>query len=122
MATIAAHSRNLHVGSAVVPVQTRTPTLLGMSAAALGHLAPGRIALGLGLSSRIIVEQWHGLKFSAALAQIREAVQLIRLVTAGERVNFEATFHRGKNVRLTSPPAPVRIVLPAAGPQVPAPP
>jgi alkanesulfonate monooxygenase SsuD/methylene tetrahydromethanopterin reductase-like flavin-dependent oxidoreductase (luciferase family) len=83
MAAMATHSRTLHVGSAVVPVQTRTPTLLGMSAAALGHLAPGRIALGIGLSSRIIVEQWHGLRFSAALAQIREAVQIIRLVTAG---------------------------------------
>src|SRR5207237_2780655 len=118
MATIAAHSRTLRVGSAVVPVQTRTPTLLGMSAAALGHLAPGRVALGLGLSSRIIVEQWHGLKFSAALAQIREAVQIIRLVTAGERVNFEGTFYRVKNFRLTAPPAPVRIVLAALGPEM----
>jgi probable F420-dependent oxidoreductase len=99
-------------------VQTRTPTLLGMSAAALGHLAPGRVALGLGLSSRIIVEQWHGLKFSAALAQIREAVQIIRLVTAGERVNFEGTFYRVKNFRLTAPPAPVRIVLAALGPEM----
>jgi len=89
MATILARSTRLNVGSAVVPVQTRTPTLLGMSAATLGHLAPGRVALGIGLSSRIIVEQWHGLKYSAALAQIREAVQIIRLVTAGERVNFE---------------------------------
>src|SRR2546427_4319265 len=118
MATMAAHSQRLHIGSAVVPVQTRTPTLLGMSAAALGHLAPGRVALGIGLSSRIIVEQWHGLKFSAALAQIREAVQIIRLVSAGERVNFEGTVYRVKNFRLTAPPAPVRIVLAALGPEM----
>src|SRR5207247_897375 len=116
MAAMAAHSTTLHVGSAVVPVQTRTPTLLGRSAAALGHLAPGRVALGIGLSSRIIVEQWHGLQFSAALAQIREAVQIIRLVTAGERVNFEGAFYRVKNFRLVAPPAPVRIVLAALGP------
>ena len=63
MATILAHSARLHVGSAVMPVQTRTPTLLGMSAATLGHLGPGRVAFGLGLSSRIIVEQWHGRPF-----------------------------------------------------------
>ncbi len=118
MAAMAAHSTTLHVGSAVVPVQTRTPTLLGMSAAALGHLAPGRVALGIGLSSRIIVEQWHGLQFSAALAQIREAVQIIRLVTAGERVNFEGAFYRVKNFRLVAPPAPVRIVLAALGPDM----
>jgi probable F420-dependent oxidoreductase len=118
MAMIAAHTRRLHVASAVVPVQTRTPVVLGMSAAALGHFAPGRVALGLGLSSRIIVEQWHGLTFSAALAQIREAVQIIRLVTAGERVNFEGKFYRVKNFRLTAPAAPVRIVLAALGPEM----
>jgi probable F420-dependent oxidoreductase len=118
MATLAACTERLHVGSAVVPVQTRTPVLLGMSAAALGHLAPGRVTLGLGLSSRIIVEQWHGLRFSAALAQIREAVQIIRLVTAGERVNFEGAFYRVKNFRLTAPAAPARIVLAALGPEM----
>src|SRR5207237_231738 len=40
MATILAQSTRLNVGSAVVPVPPRTPTLLGMSAATLGHLAP----------------------------------------------------------------------------------
>jgi probable F420-dependent oxidoreductase len=104
----------------VVPVQTRTPVVLGMSAAALAHFAPGRVAVGLGLSSRIIVEQWHGLPFTPALAQIREAVQIMRLVAAGERVNFEGTFYRLKNFRLTTPPPspPPRIVLAALGPEM----
>jgi len=118
MATILAHSARLHVGSAVMPVQTRTPTLLGMSAATLGHLGPGRVAFGLGLSSRIIVEQWHGRPFSTALAQIREAVHVIRLVTSGERVNFEGAFYRVRNFRLSAPAAPVRIVLAALGPEM----
>jgi probable F420-dependent oxidoreductase len=91
-----------------------------MSAAALAHFAPGRVAVGLGLSSRIIVEQWHGLPFTPALAQIREAVQIMRLVAAGERVNFEGTFYRLKNFRLTTPPPspPPRIVLAALGPEM----
>jgi len=120
MAMIAARTARLHVASAVVPVQTRTPVVLGMSAAALAHFAPGRVALGLGLSSRIIVEQWHGQSFAPALAQIREAVEIIRLVVAGERVNFEGTFYRLKNFRLTTPPPspPPRIVLAALGPEM----
>jgi probable F420-dependent oxidoreductase len=120
MTMIAARTERLHVASAVVPVQTRTPVVLGMTAAALAHFAPGRVALGLGLSSRIIVEQWHGLPFSPALAQIREAVQIIRMVAAGERVNFEGRFYRLKNFRLTAPaPAtPPRIVLAALGPEM----
>ena len=120
MTMIAAHTERLHVASAVVPVQTRTPVVLGMSAAALAHFAPGRVALGLGLSSRIIVEQWHGLSFSPALAQIREAVQIIRMVAGGERVNFDGTFYRLRNFRLTTPApsTPPRVVLAALGPEM----
>jgi probable F420-dependent oxidoreductase len=118
MTLIATHTERLHVGSAVVPVQTRTPVLLGMSAASLGHWAPGRVLLGLGLSSRIIVGDWHGLPFQNSLQQIREAVQIIRLVVAGERLDVEGKFYRAKNFRLAAPPAPVRIVLAALGPEM----
>ncbi len=123
MTLIATHTERLHVGSAVVPVQTRTPVLLGMSAASLNHWAPGRVMLGLGLSSRVIVGDWHGLPFQPSLQQIRETVQIIRLVVAGERVNFEGKFYRAKNFRLTAAPpapstAPVRIVLAALGPEM----
>jgi len=120
MATIASHTERLHVGSAVVPVQTRTPVVLGQSAATLNHLAPGRVVLGIGLSSKVIVGDWHGLTFAPSLQQIREAVQIIRMVASGERVSFEGKFYRVKNFRLTAPPPspPVRIVLAALGPEM----
>jgi len=120
MGTIATHTERLHVGSAVVPVQTRTPVVLGQSAATLSHLAPGRVLLGIGLSSKVIVGDWHGLAFAPSLQQIREAVQVIRMVASGERVNFEGKFYRVKNFRLAAPPPspPVRVVLAALGPEM----
>jgi len=120
MATIATHTERLHVGLAVVPVQTRTPVVLGQSAATLSHLAPGRVLLGIGLSSKVIVGDWHGLAFAPSLQQIREAVQVIRMVASGERVNFEGKFYRVKNFRLAAPPPspPVRVVLAALGPEM----
>jgi probable F420-dependent oxidoreductase len=120
MATIATHTERLHVGSAVVPVQTRTPVVLGQSVATLNHLAPDRVVLGIGLSSRVIVGDWHGLTFAPSVQQVREAVQIIRIVAAGERASFEGTFYRVKNFRLTAPPParPVRIVLAALGPEM----
>jgi probable F420-dependent oxidoreductase len=120
MGTIATHTERLHVGSAVVPVQTRTPVVLGQSAATLSHLAPGRVLLGVGLSSKVIVGDWHGLAFAPSLQQIREAVQVIRMVASGERVNFEGKFYRVKNFRLAAPPPspPVRVVLAALGPEM----
>ena len=120
MAMIATHTEQLHVGSAVLPVQTRTPVVLGQSAATLNHLAPDRVVLGIGLSSKVIVGDWHGLSFAPTLQQIREAVQIIRAVASGERVSFEGKFYKVKNFRLTVPPPakPVRVVLAALGPEM----
>jgi probable F420-dependent oxidoreductase len=117
---VVTHTERLVVANGVLPVQTRTPVILGMATATLNHLAPGRFALGLGLSSRTIVEQWHGLGFSPALGQIREAVEIVRKVAAGERVNHEGRFYRVKNFRLTGPvpKTPVRVYLAALGPEM----
>ena len=117
---IATHTRTLKIANGVIPVQIRTPIVYGQAAATLAYLAPGRFALGLGLSSEIIVGQWHGLPFAPSVQQMREAVQIIRMVAGGERVNFEGRFYKLKNFRLSVPapsPAP-RIYLAALGPRM----
>ena len=120
MALLATHTTRVDIASGVIPVQIRTPQTLGMTATTLGHVAPGRICLGLGISSRIIVGQWHGLPFERPLEQLREAVALIRLVLAGDKVNFEGKHYRSKNFRLSiaPPPGRVRIYLAALGPRM----
>ena len=117
---IATHTERIKIANGVIPVQTRTPIVYGQAAATLAHLAPGRFALGLGLSSEIIVGQWHGLPFSPSVQQMREAVQIIRMTAAGERVNFEGRFYRLKNFRLGIPAPSVapRIYLAALGPRM----
>src|SRR5262245_6132493 len=94
MAILATHTSRVDIASGVIPVQIRTPQTLGMTANTLGHVAPGRICLGLGVSSRVIVGQWHGLPFEHTLAQLREAVEVIRLVRSGGKVEFQGRFVR----------------------------
>src|SRR5262249_24925884 len=86
----------------------------------LTHRLPDGVVLGSGLSSRVIVGDWHGLTFAPSIQQIREAVQIIRMVAAGERVSFEGKFYRVKNFRLAVPPPakPVRVLLAALGPEM----
>src|SRR5438445_793150 len=117
---IATHTAKLQIANGVIPAQTRTPIVYGQAAATLAHLAPRRFALGLSLSSEIIVGQWHGLPFAPSIQQMREAVQIIRTVAAGERVTFEGKFYRLKNFRLAipAPTPPPRIYLAALGPRM----
>jgi probable F420-dependent oxidoreductase len=118
MTLIASGTTRLRVATGVVPIQTRTPVVLAMTAATLGHVAPGRIALGLGVSSPVIVSQWHGLPFGHPIRQMREAIHVIRTVLAGERVNVEGEYYNIRNFRTTAPlpPEPVRIYVGALGP------
>jgi probable F420-dependent oxidoreductase len=119
MAALATRSRRLRIASGVVPVQTRTPQVLAMTAAGLGQLAPGRIVLGLGVSSRIIIGQWHGLEFSNPVPRLREAVRLIRLALSGDKVDFKGKYYRASNFRLwITPPEPVKIYLGVVGPRM----
>lgn len=120
MAVLASHTSRIHVASGIIPIQSRTPQVLAMTGATLGHLAPGRIALGLGVSSRIIIGQWHGLPFQQPLAQLREAVQIIRQALTGEKLSFSGTHYRTEGFRLSipPPPQPVRIYLGALGPRM----
>lgn len=120
LAVVGSHTERIGVATGVLPVQTRTPAVLGMTAASLGHVAPGRAALGLGLSSPAIVGDWNGLPFSHAVGQIREAVEIVRRVLTGERVTFAGRWYRCQNFRLAipPPPRPVPIYLAALGPRM----
>src|SRR3954447_16046102 len=59
----AAWTPEMHLGTAIVPVFTRGPGLLAMTAGALADAAPGRFTLGVGTSSINIVQKWNGLPF-----------------------------------------------------------
>src|ERR1700754_4490686 len=63
LAVSAATHPRLRVGSAIASVFARTPTMLVMSAAALAHLGAAETLIGIGTSSDVVVEKWHGERF-----------------------------------------------------------
>jgi probable F420-dependent oxidoreductase len=102
------------LGTAIVPVQTRTPALLAMTAATLAGLAPDRFVLGLGSSSHAIVEGWHGLPFEQPLTRVRETVAIVRAALAGGKTDFAGRTARSRGLRLGFvPERPVPIYLAA---------
>jgi len=110
LAQLAIHTTHVTLGTAVVSAFSRGPGLLAQSIATLDEISDGRAILGLGPSSRTLVEDWHGLHFERPIARIRELVPLLRRILAGERIDFEGEFFRMHGLRL--PFEPLRREIP----------
>ena len=109
----------LRLGTAVVPVHTRGPAALAMTAATLADLAPGRFVLGIGASSETIVTGWNGIAFDPPYARTRDVLGFLRTAFAGERVDGEFESFSIRRFRLEQPPAvPPPIMLAALRPQM----
>jgi F420-dependent oxidoreductase-like protein len=84
LAYIAAHTKRIKLGTAVVQLSARTPTATAMATLTLDHLSQGRMILGLGVSGPQVVEGWYGQPFSKPLARTREYIDIIRQVLRRE--------------------------------------
>jgi probable F420-dependent oxidoreductase len=81
----AAHTTRMRLGTGVVNPFTRGRAVLAQHAAALADASDGRFVLGIGSSSDVIVERWNGVPFERPLSRVREAVEALRPILAGER-------------------------------------
>jgi F420-dependent oxidoreductase-like protein len=80
MGYLVAKTERIQIGSGILPLYTRTPTLLAMTAAGLDALSGGRAVLGLGASGPQVIEGWHGIPYDKPLARTREIVDICRKV------------------------------------------
>ena len=71
LAEIALRTRSIRLVSGVLSVWGRTPATLAMTAATLHGLSGGRYTLGLGASTRALVEGFHDTAFDHPAAKLR---------------------------------------------------
>ncbi|TQN32093.1 F420-dependent oxidoreductase-like protein [Haloactinospora alba] len=100
MGYLAARTERVNIGSAILPLYSRTPTLIAQTAAGLDYLSDGRAVLGLGASGPQVIEGWHGVPYRKPLARTRDVVEVCRKVWARE----DRLSHDGKTVTLPLPP------------------
>ena len=118
-AAVAMTTSTMRIGCAVVPVYTRPPALLAMSALACQQASDGRFCLGVGASSPVIVGGWMGQDFDRPLARTRETIEVVKAALAGEKVKFKGETLAVASFRLDSPPEqPIPIYLAALGPKM----
>ncbi|MDA8702966.1 LLM class F420-dependent oxidoreductase [Pseudomonadales bacterium] len=98
MGYLAAETERVIIASGILPIYTRTPSVLAMTAAGLDYLSDGRAMLGLGASGPQVIEGFHGLPYNAPVARTREVIEICRKVWKREKVQ-----HLGKHYQIPLP-------------------
>ncbi|WP_320669673.1 LLM class flavin-dependent oxidoreductase [Patulibacter defluvii] len=78
-------SERIALGTAVVPIHSRTPATMAQTAATLHAVSGGRARLGLGTSTGPIVERWHGQEPGDPRAELPEYLRIVRAILDGEQ-------------------------------------
>lgn len=125
LAFLAARTENIRLGTGIMQISARVPSMIAMTAQSLATVSNDRFILGLGVSGPQVVEGLHGASFASPLGRLRECVEIVRLGLSGERLRFEGRHYHlprpggeGKAIRLSQPPRPaLPIYLATLGPK-----
>jgi coenzyme F420-dependent glucose-6-phosphate dehydrogenase len=127
MAAVGERTERITLGTSVLtPTYRNSPAMMAQAFGTLGCLYPGRVVLGVGtgeaLNEMAVAGEFAWPEFKERFARLREAVRLIRLLWAEERVSFEGEFYRTKDATVYDHPEgsenQVPIYVAAGGPTV----
>jgi F420-dependent oxidoreductase-like protein len=94
MGFVAAVTRRAQIGSSILPLYTRTPSVLAMTAVGMDKVSGGRFILGLGASGPQVIEGFHGVPYDAPLARTAEIIEICRSVWRRERLEYAGAKYR----------------------------
>jgi F420-dependent oxidoreductase-like protein len=113
LAYLAARTSRLELGTGIMQVSARTPSMTAMTALTMASITGGRFKLGLGASGPQVVEGLQGKPFARPLLRMRETIEIVRLAFRGEKLQYEGRHHQlplpggeGKALRLAQPANP----------------
>jgi len=113
LAYLAAKTSRIKLGSGILQTVGRTPANTAMTAMTLASMSGGRFLLGLGVSGPQVVEGWHGVPYARPIRRLRETIDIVRLISSGERSAYEGDIFRlplpggeGKAIRSRAKPQP----------------
>jgi 5,10-methylenetetrahydromethanopterin reductase len=102
-AAVAAATNRVRIGTGVTNPFTRGAVLTAVTFATLDELAEGRLIFGFGPGSPHILRR-QGFDFDLPLTRMREHIEVVRRLLAGERVSYEGKTVSVDNVALDFQP------------------
>ena len=103
LGAIGAMTRRIKLGTSIVSMFSRSPATLAMAASTLDNISLNRTIIGIGASTPILAEDWHGIKFIHPLKRMREYVTCFKIISSGETINFDGNFFKLKNIKIMHP-------------------
>ncbi|MCC5950835.1 MAG: LLM class F420-dependent oxidoreductase [Acidimicrobiia bacterium] len=102
LAAVGAAQPSLDLGTGVLALQVRSPMVAAMGAATLTELGSDRrVLLGVGVSSPVVTERWHGVPYGdRPLRQTREYLEVVRAILDGDAVTYEGEHYQLRRSRL----------------------
>jgi 5,10-methylenetetrahydromethanopterin reductase len=109
----------IELGTAVVPTYPRHPAVLAQQALTTAlAVGPGRLALGIGLSHKIVIENMYGYSFDRPAHHMREYLSVLRPLLDGTPVNVSGST-LSAHIGLSTPRSgPVPVLLAAMAPRM----
>lgn len=107
LAHVAARTRRIRVGTAVLVLPLRQPVVLAKELATLDFLSGGRLVLGVGTGWDAQEFDACGVPLTERGSRTDEGLTLLRRLLTEEHVTFEGTHHRVRDV--TIDPRPLRL-------------
>jgi probable F420-dependent oxidoreductase len=105
---------SLKIGPLAIGV--RSPAAVAFGTASVAALTGCRVDVALGASSPAIVAGWHGRDWAHSAPRMRETVECLRRIFAGDRSDYEGSHVHSHGFRLRSPRPETRISVAAFGP------
>lgn len=100
LGNVSSITEKARLGTGIISIYSRTPATIAMASATLDAMCNGRAFIALGASSKVLVENWHGLKFSHHINRMHDYVEIIRAIIKGNKVNYEGKVVKVKNFKI----------------------
>ena len=116
MAVAGTMTSRIRLMTGVAPTYPKHPAAMASGAMSAGSASGGRFTLGIGLSHRVVVEGVYGMSYDRPAAHMREYLDIVLPLLAGETVRHEGEQFRYSGAFRMTDLVPVPVVIAAMAP------
>ncbi len=117
LATAIGHrTEGLRLKLGPLAVGVRDPVSFALAVSSVATLTGCEVDLALGASSPVIVSRWHDRPWPHPATRMRETIECLRGILAGDRSEYDGEYVRTHGFRLRRPRPQTRVCVAAFGP------